>query len=101
MTQHQVLTIANRLMPFSVALMLVGAYVGFIDHEHWSLGAQVIAHVGIMLGAALLKLSYVMHLNASKHLGINDFAPAIVERSTAKAELPMPECCLSAGKPCV
>ena len=85
-------------MPLSIAMMLVGAYVGFIDHEHWSLAAQVFAHVGILLGAAMLKLSYVMHLNASKHLGVNDFAP---EATLRAVEHPLPECCLVAGRPCV
>ena len=52
------------------------------------------------LGAALLKLSYVMHLNASKHLGINDFArPGGV--AEAGSEPALLECCLAAGKPCV
>ncbi len=100
MKPSKILRIANQLMPLSVAMMLVGAYIGFIDHENWSLLAQVIAHVGIMLGAALLKLSYVMHLNASKHLGINDFArPGGV--AEAGSEPALLECCLAAGKPCV
>lgn len=100
MAPEQILKIANRLMPLATAMMLVGVYVGFIDHAHWSLLAQVIAHVGIMIGAALLKLSYVMHLNASKHLGINDFAPESRQSFDQAVELQLPECCLN-GKPCV
>lgn len=87
MNAQKILRIAHGLMPASIAMMVVGAYVGFIDHQAWSLQAQVVAHIGIMLGAALLKLSYVMYLNASKHLGINDFAPAALMASAAQPRI--------------
>ena len=35
MKSATVLRIANRLMPLSVLMMLVGAYIGFIDHAAW------------------------------------------------------------------
>ena len=100
MKSATVLRIANRLMPLSVLMMLVGAYIGFIDHAAWSLQLQVIAHINVLLGAVLLKVSYVMHLNASKHLQINDFAPekGLAERSATESRLP--ECCMI-GKPCM
>ena len=87
MNAQKILRIAHGLMPASIALMVAGVYVGFIDHQAWSLQAQVGAHIGIMLGAALLKLSYVMYLNASKHLRINDFAPAHHRASGAQSRL--------------
>ncbi|TQV87037.1 hypothetical protein [Aliikangiella coralliicola] len=71
--------IANTIIVLSIVMMASGAYVGFIDHEAFSIPQQVIAHISIMLGAGFLKLSYVMHLNASKHLGINDFSPGEME----------------------
>ena len=83
------LILANRMMPVSLAMVLVGIYIGFIDHEAWTLQAQVIAHISTMLGAGFLKLSYVMHLNASKQLAINDFQ----FRDSALSREQLPECC--------
>lgn len=100
MNSGTVLRIANKLMPFSIFMMVAGAYIGFVDHAAWSLLSQVIAHISVLLGAFLLKISYVMHLNASKHLNLNDFAPekGIPERHIAESQLP--ECCMI-GKPCL
>lgn len=70
--------IANIIIGISIAMMVIGGYVGFVDHEAFTIPQQVLAHISIMLGAGFLKLSYVMRLNASMHLRINDFAP--VER---------------------
>ena len=94
------LRIANSLMPTSIITMLLGAYVGFIDHENWSLQAQVTAHISVLLGAVFLKLSYVLHLNASKHLEINDFIPSGRNGELRPSEHRLPECCL-AVRPCV
>ena len=65
---------ANLLLPASILVMLGGAYVGFIGHEAFTLSQQVTAHISIMLGALVLKVGYVMHLNASKHLKLGEFA---------------------------
>ena len=100
MHPKKILQIANRFMPLSVAMMLVGAYIGYVDHAAWSLQVQVVAHISILLGAILLKVSYVMHLNASKHLAINDFAPKSGAPHPRAGEGWLPECCL-VGKPCM
>ena len=84
MNAQKILRIAHGLMPASIALMVAGVYVGFIDHQAWSLQAQVGAHIGIMLGAALLKLSYVMYLNASKHLPANTCESTILRQLTTE-----------------
>ncbi len=99
MCPQKLLRIANTLMPASIAMMLAGAYVGFIDHDNWSLTAQVLAHIGLMLGAGFLKLGYVMHLNASTQLEVG--VPAETGSGGPRtAELVLPECCL-AGRPCL
>lgn len=95
MCPKTLLRVAKYLMPASIATMMVGGYVGFVDHSAWSLQAQVLAHISIMLGAGLLKLSYVMHLNASKHLGINDYALSSAASDLRPLELKLPECCLA------
>ncbi len=87
------LRIAGYLIPLSIAIMIVAGYIGFIDHDAWSLEAQVVAHISMMLGAGFLKLSYVMHLNASMHLGINDFAYGFAARGPKTQSLPA--CCLA------
>jgi len=97
MAPQTILKLSYRVMAASIVALAVGIYIGFIDHAHWSIASQVVAQVGIMLGAGFLKLGYVMYLNASKHLGINDFAP---ETGMQPAERPLMECCL-AGQPCV
>ena len=94
MCPTRILQYANYLMPAAVLVMLAGAYIGFVDHTAWTLQAQVLAHIGIMLGAGLLKLSYVMHLNASMHLGINDYAPAPGANSGTGRQSNLPACCL-------
>ena len=99
MDSERLLRIANSLIPASFFIMLLGAYIGFIDYANWSLQAQVCAHIAVLLGAASLKVSYVMHLNASKHLGVNDFA-APQGASANESESPLPECCL-VGRPCL
>jgi len=96
MCPKSVLRIAKILIPASIAAMLVGGYIGFVDHSAWSLQVQVLAHISIMLGAGLLKLSYVMHLNASKHLGINDFAfSKVANEYRAYTGVSLPACCLA------
>ena len=92
MCPEHIRRLAAKLMPASIAVMLIGAWIGFVDHQDWSLQTQVLAHISLMLGAAFLKLSYVMHLNASKHLGINDFAREASEGSDTR----LPECCVQA-----
>ena len=99
MDPKRLLRIANLLMPASLFIMLLGAYIGFIDHNNWPLTAQVFAHIAVLLGAVSLKVSYVIHLNASKHLGVNDFA-APQGAPANDSESPLPECCL-AGRPCL
>lgn len=74
MSIKKVYSLANGIIVLSFVMMVVGAYVGFVDHDAFTLGQQVIAHISIMIGAGLLKLSYVMRLNASMHLKINDFS---------------------------
>lgn len=75
MSAKKLYTIANSIIAVSFLMMIIGAYVGFVDHDAFTISQQVVAHISIMLGAGFLKLSYVMRLNASKHLKINDFAP--------------------------
>jgi len=74
MSIKKVYSLANIVIGISFVMMVVGAYVGFVDHDAFTLTQQVIAHISIMVGAGLLKLSYVMRLNASMHLRINDFS---------------------------
>ena len=76
MAHRNLLKLAHKIIMISISIMIAGIYIGFIDHDNWSLTAQVMAHVGTMLSAATLKLGYVMHLTASKHLSINEFAAA-------------------------
>ncbi|MCW8875552.1 MAG: hypothetical protein OQJ89_08410 [Kangiellaceae bacterium] len=74
MSAKRVYTLANGIIALSFMMMIAGAYVGFVDHDAFTIPQQVVAHISIMVGAGLLKLSYVMRLNASLHLKINDFA---------------------------
>ena len=94
MCPKRILGIAQYLMPLSLATILVAGYIGFVDHDAWSLQAQVGAHISIMLGAGLLKLSYMIYLNASMHLGINDFAFRNDEVTSSASENSLPRCCL-------
>ena len=71
--------LANALITLSFIIMAAAIYVGFVDHQSFSIPQQVVAHISIMIGAALLKLSYVLRLNASFHLIINDFQPQEIE----------------------
>ncbi len=95
MCPKRILRAAEWLMPLSIATMLVAGYIGFVGHDVWSLQAQVVAHISIMLGAGLLKLSYVMYLNASMHLGINDFTFRNTGRKQQNSDSSLPECCLA------
>ena len=74
MSIRKVYALANIIIGISFLMMLLGAYVGFVDHDAFTIPQQVVAHISIMIGAGLLKLSYVMRLNASMHMGINDFS---------------------------
>ena len=74
MSTKKLYSVANAIISLSFVMMIAGAYVGFVDHDAFTIPQQVIAHISIMVGAGLLKLSYVMRLNASLHLKINDFA---------------------------
>ena len=95
MCPKRVLRVSEWLMPLSIATILVAGYIGFVDHDAWSLSAQVVAHISIMLGAAFLKLSYMMYLNASMHLGINDFAFMSAGSSSLRSDSSLPACCLT------
>ncbi|MEP1741697.1 MAG: transmembrane sensor/regulator PpyR [Kangiellaceae bacterium] len=79
MTNEQLYLTANVIIAISFSLIGAGIFVGFVEHLTFTIPQQVLAHISIMLGAGFLKLSYVMRLNASKHLGINDFAPLEIE----------------------
>lgn len=96
-----ILRVTEFLMPAAIVIMLVGGYIGFVAPDAWPLQAQVLAHISIMLGAVFLKLSYVMHLNASMHLGINDFAFRNAGKEPRSPQFPLPQCCVAgqAGLP--
>ena len=79
MKPEKLYTLANLIITISFAMMMLGTYIGFVDHEAFTIPQQVLGHISIMVGAGLLKLSYVMRLNASMHLKINDFAPGEME----------------------
>ncbi len=95
MCPKKALRVAEWLMPLSIATVLVSGYIGFVDHDAWSLQAQVVAHISIMLGAGFLKSSYVMYLNASMHLGINDFAFMNAGSRPRNSDKSLPTCCLA------
>ncbi len=94
MCPKKALKVAEWLMPISVATMMVAGYIGFVDHDAWSLQTQIVAHICIMLGAGFLKLSYMLYLNASMHLGINDFAFMNVGSRPRNSDKSLPKCCL-------
>lgn len=93
MCPKRILRISEWLMPLSIATILVAGYIGFVDHDAWSLSAQIAAHISIMLGAGFLKLSYMMYLNASMHLGINDFAFMNAATNKQDHRRSLPQCC--------
>lgn len=93
--------LAAFLIPSALAAMAAGAYVGFVAHDNFSLQAQVVAHIATLLGAVVLKLSYVLHLNACKHLQINEFANVKSQSpaaTTRPSEAFAHECCLTGAR---
>ena len=90
--------IATVFMPLSLGTMTIGAYVGFAAHDTFALQAQVGAHISILLGAAALTLSCILHLITGKQLEINDFArlnPSAPIPMTTPCENIVHECCLT------
>jgi hypothetical protein len=90
--------IGKALMGLSTGTMLVGAYVGFIAPDTFAIPTQVAAHISILLGAVTLKFSYIMHLNACKHLGVNEFSPvnsSVPPPLITPSENFVHECCLT------
>ncbi|MES2818188.1 MAG: hypothetical protein V4812_04290 [Pseudomonadota bacterium] len=58
--------LANKLLGGGVLLLLLGLCGAYLFDEQLSLGLQVGAHALTILGPALLKVGYVMHLLAQQ-----------------------------------
>ena len=90
--------IATVFMPLSWGTMVIGAYIGFVAHDTFALQVQGAAQISILLGAAALTLSYILHLITGKQLEINDFMrlnPGAPIPMTTPCENIVHECCLA------
>lgn len=61
-------TYGNSLMMIGLLLLLLGVLGGYIVNNRLELSLQVLAHLQIIAGPTLIKLGYVMRINARQRL---------------------------------
>jgi hypothetical protein len=60
--------LGSILLVAAISIMSIGVYIGFFDHSSYTIPQQIVAHIGIMFGAGILKLGYVIRLAATQHI---------------------------------
>jgi len=60
--------LGSILLVAAISIMSIGVYIGFFDHSSYTIPQQIVAHIGIMFGAGILKLSYVIRLASTQHI---------------------------------
>ncbi|WP_163560809.1 transmembrane sensor/regulator PpyR [Halomonas sp. NO4] len=65
---HRTHTLGDTLLTLGLALLAVGVMGGYVIDGRLSLSAQVFAHVLVILGPTLVKVGYVMRINARHRL---------------------------------
>lgn len=60
--------VGNMLMVIGLLLLLVGVLGGYVINAHLALYLQVVAHLLVIAGPTLIKIGYVMRLNARQRL---------------------------------
>jgi hypothetical protein len=63
------LVIANWTLITSVVLLCLTITVSFIFHRYFSMESQILAHVGTIVVAGVLKIGYVLRCVALNGLG--------------------------------
>lgn len=70
---EQCLTIGNFLIASSLFIMTICILVSFIFYHNFSLTSQVVAHVGTIVFAAIVKIGYVVRCIGAHGLGHNAY----------------------------
>jgi flagellar motor component MotA len=63
--------LANTLLIAGLVLLLLGMLGGYVLNGHLVLFVQVAAHLLVIIGPTLIKIGYVMRLNACERLHLS------------------------------
>lgn len=66
---EKLLLAANSGIVLCILLVLGCVAIGYPYSDHFSMGAQVAAHIGMLIFGAGIKVCYVLRLIALKELG--------------------------------
>ena len=62
MSHQSLIKTANRLMATAVVLCLAAMTAAFLLDQYLTIPQQIMGHAGLLLGATLLKIGYVVRL---------------------------------------
>lgn len=65
---HRTHALGDTLLALGLALLGVGVMGGYVIDDRLSLVAQVLAHILVIVGPTLVKIGYVMRINARHRL---------------------------------
>jgi len=68
---NQTHSLGNTLMTAGLLLLLLGVVGGYVLNNYLALFAQVVAHLLVIAGPTLIKIGYVIRLNARQRLHLS------------------------------
>lgn len=61
----------NALMAVGLLLLVLGVFGGYVVDTRLALSLQVLAHLQVIVGPTLIKVGYVMQINARQRLHLS------------------------------